>query len=163
MMVMATSTFATARTLELLTSSGLSGWNVDKGSWANLHHEASGFDSIWFFPNDPNRESWSTLSQTVNLPDFGIVPGSGLSVSASVGSPYGPIVSEWDWNAEKTQLTVKVQIPANTKSTVILPCSSEQKCEVKKGSEGASPTDGKPNTVAYELGSGEYVFVVSSK
>ena len=85
------------------------------------------------------------------------------SVSASVGSPYGPIVSEWDWNAEKTQLTVKVQIPANTKSTVILPCSSDQKCEVKKGAEGASLTDGKPNTVAYELGSGKYVFVVSSK
>ena len=91
MMVMATSTFATAKTLELLTSSGLSGWNVDKGSWANLHHEASGFDSIWFFPNDPNRESWSTLSQTVNLPDFGIVPGSGLSVSASVVA-----FSEWN-------------------------------------------------------------------
>ena len=91
MMVTATSTFATARTLELLTSSGLSGWNVDKGSWANLHHEASGFDSIWFFPNDPNRESWSTLSQTVNLPDFGIVPGSGLSVSASVVA-----FSEWN-------------------------------------------------------------------
>ena len=91
MMVTATSTFATARTLELLTNSGLSGWNVDKGSWANLHHEASGFDSIWFFPNDPNRESWSTLSQTVNLPDFGIVPGSGLSVSASVVA-----FSEWN-------------------------------------------------------------------
>ena len=91
MMVTATSTFATAKTLELLTSSGLSGWNVDKGSWANLHHEASGFDSIWFFPNDPNRESWSTLSQTVNLPDFGIVPGSGLSVSASVVA-----FSEWN-------------------------------------------------------------------
>ena len=91
MMVTATSTFATARTLELLTSSGLSGWNVDKGSWANLHHEASGFASIWFFPNDPNRESWSTLSQTVNLPDFGIVPGSGLSVSASVVA-----FSEWN-------------------------------------------------------------------
>ena len=91
MMVTATSTFATARTLELLTNSGLSGWNVDKGSWANLHHEASGFDSIWFFPNDPNRESWSTLSQTVNLPDFGIAPGSGLSVSASVVA-----FSEWN-------------------------------------------------------------------
>ncbi len=91
MMVMATSTFATAKTLELLTSSGLSGWNVDKGSWANLHHEVSGFANIWFFPNDPNRESWSTLSQTVNLPDFGIVPGSGLSVSASVVA-----FSEWN-------------------------------------------------------------------
>ena len=91
MMLTAVSTFATARTLELLTSSGLSGWNVDKGSWANLHHEASGFDSIWFFPNDPNRESWSTLSLTVNLPDFGIVPGSGLSVSASVVA-----FSEWN-------------------------------------------------------------------
>ena len=91
MMLTATSTFATAKTLELLTSSGLSGWNVDKGSWANLHHEASGFASIWFFPNDPNRESWSTLSQTVNLQDFGIVPGSGLSVSASVVA-----FSEWN-------------------------------------------------------------------
>ena len=91
MMVTATSTFATAKTLELLTSSELSGWNVDKGSWANLHREASGFANIWFFPNDPNRESWSTLSQTVNLPDFGIVPGSGLSVSASVVA-----FSEWN-------------------------------------------------------------------
>jgi len=106
MMLTVVSTFATARTLELLTNSGLSGWNVDKGSWANLHHEASGFDSIWFFPNDPNRESWSTLSQTVNLPDFGIAPGSGLSVSASV-------VAFAEWNGYPVCNVQIYQLDAN--------------------------------------------------
>jgi alpha-L-rhamnosidase len=85
------------------------------------------------------------------------------SVRAFVDSPYGPILVDWKWNDEKTELTVKVGVPVNTSANVILPCSAEQKCDVVRGAEDAKAVAGKANAASYEVGSGLYVFVVSAK
>ncbi len=85
------------------------------------------------------------------------------SVRAFVNSPYGLILSDWKWNDDKTELTVKIGVPANTTALVVLPCSDEQKCDVALGAEGAKAVEGKANAASYEVGSGLYVFVVSAK
>ena len=99
MMVTATSTFATARTLELLTNSAgtdTRGWNTDQGAWYVLHSTGCVQPSY--------NHALSTISQTVTLEDF-VIAQSGLTLTASVRAlcKYGSRV----WNAKVYQLDAR--------------------------------------------------------
>lgn len=86
------------------------------------------------------------------------------NVRAFVDVPYGPILVDWKWNDEKTQLTAKIGVPCNTTATIVLPCDETQKCEVTRGADAVKPVENaKANTASYEVGSGLYVFVISAK
>jgi len=99
MMVTATSTFATARTLELLTSSvgtDTRDWNTDQGAWYELSSTGCVQPSY--------NHALSTISQTVTLEDF-VIAQSGLTFTASVRAlcKYGSRV----WNAKVYQLDAR--------------------------------------------------------
>ena len=86
------------------------------------------------------------------------------SVRAFIEIPYGPILVDWKWNDEKTELTARIGVPVNTTATIVLPCGETQKSEVTRGAEGVALSDApKPNTVTYEVGSGLYEFKISAK
>ena len=99
MMLTAVSTFATARTLELLTNSAgtdTRGWNTDQGAWYVLHSTGCVQPSY--------NHALSTISQTVTLEDF-VIAQSGLTLTASVRAlcKYGSRV----WNAKVYQLDAR--------------------------------------------------------
>ena len=85
-------------------------------------------------------------------------PGGGLThVRASHASMYGKITSEWQIRDDQISLTV--EIPANTRATVRLP-----KATLEKVLEGGRPLTGDirtrqdKNAVVVEIGSGRYTF-----
>ncbi len=86
------------------------------------------------------------------------------SAHAFVETARGYICVDWNWNEDKTVLTVRVEAPCNTTATVILPCDDSQKCDLTKGAEYAKAVaSSKANTAAFKIGSGVYTFVVSAK
>ncbi len=80
------------------------------------------------------------------------LPGGGItSAKAAYESPYGPIVSEWAIENNKTKLNIK--IPANASANVVLPNISADKLR-----EVANVQNLKVAENAIELGSGDYHF-----
>ena len=89
-------------------------------------------------------------------------PGGGLThANASVESMYGHVASGWEIVDGK--LTLRIEVPANTKATVRLP-----KAKLEDASEGGKPLADRGDisgarqagdAVVLEVGSGKYVFV----
>ncbi|MHB8503900.1 MAG: glycoside hydrolase family 78 protein [Candidatus Acidiferrales bacterium] len=88
-------------------------------------------------------------------------PGGGLTrASASVESMYGRVASGWD--IADGNLTMKIEVPANTTATVRLP-----NAKLEEVSEGGKPLEGRADisrarqaegAVLLDVGSGKYVF-----
>ncbi|MGQ9621602.1 MAG: family 78 glycoside hydrolase catalytic domain, partial [Bacteroidales bacterium] len=81
---------------------------------------------------------------------------------ATFESSYGTIASGWE--RKENTITVKIKIPVNTKATVLLPADA-----VSKVTESGNPLNSVKeftnirvlnNKVAFETGSGEYVFAI---
>jgi len=81
---------------------------------------------------------------------------------AAFESGYGTIESGWE--RKENMITVKIKIPVNTKATVLLPADA-----ISKVTEGGNPLNSIKeftnirvlnNKVAFETGSGEYVFEI---
>lgn len=75
-------------------------------------------------------------------------------VNASFESMYGTIVS--DWREEKGLLVYKVEIPANSTATVVLPSARLNEVEMENAT--ASQANQAGENVQFELGSGKYSF-----
>lgn len=83
--------------------------------------------------------------------------GGGLTnASASLGSLYGNIASFW--RIEDDQMTYKVEIPANTSATVVLPDAGKAEILIDGVKAEESNLIYKGTSVAIELGSGVYNF-----
>ncbi len=83
---------------------------------------------------------------------------------ATFESYYGQILSGWE--KIESGITVKIKIPVNTRATILLPTNN-----ISKISESGKPINSVQeitnirtvnNKVAFETGSGEYVFLISN-
>jgi alpha-L-rhamnosidase len=88
-------------------------------------------------------------------------PGGGLSsAKASIDSMYGKVESGWE--IDDKQITVKVDVPVNTRATVRLPGTKlEDVTESGKPLSGRAEFSGahqSGDAVVVEVGSGSYVF-----
>jgi alpha-L-rhamnosidase len=88
-------------------------------------------------------------------------PGGGLTFAkAEFDSPYGVIASGWKLNEKSIEY--KIEIPANTTATVILPDVALQDVSVDEDIELWENGVQKETDVRFELGSGKYTFTWST-
>jgi alpha-L-rhamnosidase len=131
---------------ELLTQGGM-----------NSHdHPMMGSVSSWFYKYlagirlDPAAPAFR---QFFVQPEF----VDGLSwVRASYRTPYGVVRSEWRQEAGTRRL--RVTVPVNTSAHVVLPL--EPQSEVTESGRPAAPSRRDGGTGVFEVGSGDYEFVV---
>ena len=87
------------------------------------------------------------------------------SVDADFASDYGSIKAEWECDGSK-EMTYRVTIPANTSATLRLPVGEGlyvyESGEVAEDAEGVTYTGTADGYATYEVGSGSYLFRVST-
>ena len=87
------------------------------------------------------------------------------SVDADFASDYGSIQAEWQCDGGK-EMTYRVTIPANTSATLRLPVGDGlyvyESGEVAEEAEGVTYTGTADGYATYEVGSGSYLFRVST-
>ncbi len=87
------------------------------------------------------------------------------SVDADFASDYGSIKAEWECDGSK-EMTYRVSIPANTSATLRLPVGDGlyvyESGEVAEEAEGVTYTGTADGYATYEVGSGSYLFRVST-
>ena len=91
------------------------------------------------------------------------------SCDADFASDYGPIKAEWQCDGSK-EMTYRITVPANTTATLRLPISDglyiyegEGLTDLAEESEGVSYVDTVDGLAIYEIGSGSYVFTISTE
>ena len=115
---------------------------------------------IWYYENLAGIKSAAAgFSKLVMKPEM----INGLNhVDASYQSPYGLIKS--NWNTTKTQFTWNITIPANTTAMIYIPAGSTAEITEKltsiKALKFVKTEEGR---AIYEIGSGNYAFVVNKK
>jgi len=82
------------------------------------------------------------------------------SFKATYNSPNGKIVSAWNKNPDKKQITYEITIPANCNATVIL---DNVVSVINKYTEKTIPIDKQDKNCKFDLEAGSYVFLISSK
>lgn len=104
----------------MLSQGATTWWEQWNGFWSNIHSCFTSLDS-WFYEGlagiRPNFKSPGMKEFIIN-PSF--VPSLSF-VKAQTESMYGIIKSEW--TRQGNNIILKVEIPSNTKSTVIIPPS----------------------------------------
>ena len=87
-------------------------------------------------------------------------------VDADFASDYGLIKAEWQCDGTK-EMTYRVTVPANTTATLRLPIADGlyvyESGEVADEAEGVEYTGTADGYATFEVGSGSYLFSVSSK
>ena len=85
---------------------------------------------------------------------------------ADFASDYGPIKAEWQCDGTK-EMTYRVTIPANTTATLRLPVSDGlyvyESGQVAEDAEGVTYIETADGYATYEVGSGSYIFQVSTE
>ena len=102
---------------------------VNPGEMTSLNHYALGAVADWMHrtiggiaPEEPGYQKIRIQPR----------PGGGMTYArAKHHSPYGMI--ECQWSLSGNEMQIKIQIPANTRATVVLPGSSGQAFEVGSG------------------------------
>jgi len=115
---------------------------------------------IWYYENLAGIKSAAAgFSKLVMKPEM----INGLNhVDASYQSPYGLIKS--NWNTTKTQFTWNITIPANTTAMIYIPAGSPAEITEKIASIKALKfIKTEEGRAVYEIGSGNYAFVVNKK
>ena len=88
------------------------------------------------------------------------------SVDADFASDYGQIKAEWQCDGTK-EMTYRVTVPANTTATLRLPIADGlyvyESGEVAEEAEGVTYIETADGYAIYEVGSGSYLFSVSSE
>ena len=139
------------------------GWTEEKGfqdpGMNSFNHYAFGSVGRWLFGIVAGIDTDGPGYKRIIIRPR---PGGGFSYAkASYESIHGKIVS--DWKIEGRTFTLNVTIPANTTATVYVPArdpeSVTESGRPAAGSESVRFLKMEEDTVVYEVGSGNYVFV----
>jgi alpha-L-rhamnosidase len=142
------------------------GWTHDKGfqdaGMNSFNHYAYGSIGAWLYAVvagidvDPDRPGFKHIILRPR-------PGGGLKrARAAYDSIYGRIVS--DWRLKKSGLDWRIAIPPNTTATVYVPAA--EGAEIAEDGVPAQEVAGvtllrrEPDAAVYEVGPGQYHFVV---
>lgn len=152
------------------------GYQLEKGatslteSWkaegASHNHMMLGHLMEWFYGalgGIKQAENSVAFKNIIIEPE---VVGDVKSCATSYNSPYGTIACEWRLD-ENNGLSLNVEIPCNTKASVIVPLQKEQKIlknsvELKVNDYNIIQKPGKDKAVI-QIGSGKYDFLVVRK
>ncbi len=113
-----------------------------------------GFKHFFLQPNPDTRTTLRYSQKRITEAD------------ADFASDYGQIKAEWQCDGTK-EMTYRVTIPANTTATLRLPISDElyvyESGQLAEEAEGVSYIGTADGYATYELGSGSYLFSVSTE
>jgi alpha-L-rhamnosidase len=140
------------------------GWTAEKGfqdpGMNSFAHYSFGAVARWMFQTVAGIDTDGPGFQKLVIRPQ---PADGLSwVKASYRSPHGRVATEW--KTKGGRFTLDVTVPANTTAKVYLP--AEDAARVTEAGKPAAEAEGvkllgkEPGAVVFEVGAGQYRFVV---